>query len=534
VITATNPPAASRRWVKTALACLAVLALLRAFVAEAASGASVTSRPTWGTATASGSASTSSTSSEKVRAQLVLAIAEAGDRVILGGEFKKMRDPASGTSQTRNRLAALDVNTGALLPWNPNADGRVRDMVLSADMTKLYLGGDFNNIGGKSARKLAAINLATGKLDPAFKPKVRSRVRGLALHGNRLYVGGDFETIDGAPRSKLAAFDATTGALLPWAAPAIGPGRYMGQTGIPTPEEESGDVYTLAVPADGSRVYAGGNFIDFAGQGGLIALDAVTGQPFPEQWEVERPVFDLTMWPGDGWTLFAATGGPGGRLFAFRPDKMNRPIWKAKVDGDAMGVAASTNTVFLAGHFDFVVNKDSSCYQFCPEGLERRHLAAFDALTGVADPWNPVADTHTGPYVAAAGARHVYAGGEFNRINGQPQPGFAQFEMLPAPPVSTTTTTAGPTTTTTAPTTSSTVAGETTTTVTTAPTTSSTVAGETTTTVTTAPTTSTTVAEATTTTVTTAPTTSTTASTTTTEPTTPTTGAHQPTSWWSW
>jgi hypothetical protein len=419
-------------------------------------------------------------------------------------------------------------------------------MVLSADNTKLYLGGDFNKIGGKTARKLAAINLATGKLDPTFKPNVRSRVRGLALNGNRLYVGGDFETIGSAPRSKLAAFDATTGALLPWAAPAIGPGRYIGQTGVPTPEEESGDVYTLAVPADGSRVYAGGNFIDFAGQGGLIALDAVTGQPFPEQWEVERPVFDLTMWPGDGWTLFAATGGPGGRLYAFRPDKMNRPIWKAKVDGDAMGVAASTTTVFLAGHYDFVVSKDSSCWQNCPEGTERRHLAAFDALTGAPDPWNPVADTHTGPYVAAVGARHVYVGGEFNRINGQPQPGFAQFEMAPAPPVSTTTTSAGPTTSTTAPTTTTTLAGATTTTVTTAPTTTTTLAGATTTTVTTAPTTTTTVAAATTsttaapTTTTTAPPTTTTTTeppttTTTTEPpVTTTTAPHQPASWWSW
>jgi hypothetical protein len=417
------------------LAGLAVVALLRAFVAEAASGASVSPVATWGTGAGSGG-----------KSQLVLALAEAGGRVYLGGAFTKMTGP-SGSTQSRNRLAAIDVNSGALSSWNPNADGTVRDMVLSADRTKLYIAGDFKRIGGKPAARVALLDLASGALDPTFKPAIPSRTRALALHGNRLFVGGDFGSVGGTARPKLAALDARTGALLPWTPPALGDGRYTGQTGVETPDAESGDVYSLAVPADGSRVYVGGNFIDFAGQGGLLILDGASGQALPQQWTVDRPVFDVTMWPGDGWTLFAATGGPGGRLYAFRPDKPTRPLWKAKVDGDAMGVAASTTTVFLAGHYDYIVDKDSSCYQYCPKGLKRRHLAAFDALSGAPDPWNPTADTNTGPFVAAVGARHVYAGGEFTKINDRGQPGFAQFDMPPGAPVSTTTTSSGPTTT---------------------------------------------------------------------------------------
>jgi hypothetical protein len=208
------------------------------------------------------------------------------------------------------------------------------------------------------------------------------------------------------------------------------PGRYTGQTGVPTADARSGDVYSLAVPADGSRVYVAGNFIDFAGQGGLLALDAGTARPLSQQWTVGRPVFDLTMSP-DGRTLFAATGGPGGRLYAFHPDKPSDPLWRVSVDGDAVGVAASARTVFLAGHYDFVVGKKSSCYQRCPKGPNRRHLAAFDATTGALDPWNPVADTSTGPFVAAVGAHHLYVGGEFNRIHGKTRPGFAQFPVMP-------------------------------------------------------------------------------------------------------
>jgi hypothetical protein len=205
---------------------------------------------------------------------------------------------------------------------------------------------------------------------------------------------------------------------------------YTGQTGVPTADARSGDVYSLAVPADGSRVYVAGNFIDFAGQGGLLALDAGTARPLPQQWTVGRPVFDVTMSP-DGRTLFAATGGPGGRLYAFHPDRRSDSLWRVSVDGDAVGVAASASTVFLAGHYDFVVGKKSSCHQRCPKGPNRRHLAAFDAATGALDPWNPAADTSTGPFVAAVGAHHLYVGGEFNRINGKTRPGFAQFPVTP-------------------------------------------------------------------------------------------------------
>lgn len=405
-----------RRRVSMAIGCLALVsAPLRPGMAGAATGVSVDPLETWGTAGAGNG-----------RAQRVLAIVEAEGRVYLGGEFTKMVDPRRGVEQTRNHLATLDVSSGNLLSWNPRVDGTVRDMVLSPDGTRLYLGGDFNRIGGQSARKLAAINLATGKIDARFRPAVKGRVRSLALHGNRLYVGGDFGAVGNTTRPKLAAVDATTGDLLDWAPPPIAPGRYTGQTGVATPDARSGDVYSLAVPADGSVVYAAGNFIDFAGQGGLVAFDAVTAQPLTRQWTVERPVFDIGIWPGDGRTLFAATGGPGGRLYAFRPDR-TKPLWRVSVDGDAAGVAASTTTVFLAGHYDFVVDKKSSCYQRCPKGPGRRHLAAFDAATGVLDPWNPVADTSTGPFVAAVGAQHVYVAGEFNRINGKPHPGFAQF-----------------------------------------------------------------------------------------------------------
>ena len=423
---------------------------------------------------------------------MVLAVTEAGGRVYLGGEFTRMVSP-SGTSATRNRLAALDVTTKNLLPWNPDANGTVRALQPSADGRKLYVGGDFSAIGGsKQASKVALIDLATGTVDRTFRPGVKGRVRGLALAGDRLFVVGDFTSVTGpggspVARPKVAALDAVTGALLPWTPPALNMGRYTGQTGTPTPEAASGNVYSVAVPADGSRVYVAGNFLNFAGQGGLLALDGTTGQALPEQWQVGRPVFDLATWPADGKTFFAAAGGPGGRIYAFRPDEPSKPLWHVGVDGDAMGVAASKQTVFLMGHYDFIIPKSSTCFQSCPNGTERRHLAAFDAATGMLDPWNPKANTSTGPFTAAVGGGRLFIGGEFTTINRKSYPGFAQFALPPDTTPSTTSSTSSSSTSTTTSSTSTSTTSSTTTSTTSSTTTSTTSSTTTSTTTSTVP-----------------------------------------------
>jgi hypothetical protein len=335
-------------------------------------------------------------------------------------------------SQERNYLAALDVDKHTLLPWNPDADGPVYAIVVSPDGTKLYVGGDFNRIGGTAAPKVARIDVATGKVDPTFTPGVTGRVKALALAGDRLYVGGSFDAVGGSaglePRPKLAALDAATGDLLPWMPPPLGPGAYTGHNGVPAPTEGSGDVLAVAVPGDGSRVFVAGSFLDFAGRSGLVVLDGTTGEAAPEQYTIKRPLFDLDVWPADNETVFAAAGGSGGHVYAFHADQPGKPLWSTWVDGDAPGVAASETDVYLMGHYDYAG----------PQKELRRHLAAFDADSGAVEGWNPVANTPQGAFSAAVGAGHVFVGGEFTRINGHPQPGFAQFDLAPAPPTTTT------------------------------------------------------------------------------------------------
>ena len=369
----------------------------------------------WGTAKVSG----------KSKAQRVNAVVEAGGVAYLGGEFTKMVSP-SGSTTSRGYLAAINGATGDLKSWNPKANGKVWAMEVSADGRSVYVGGDFSKIGDRSASKVARIDLATGKLDTSFKARsVSGRVRALKLDGDRLYIGGEFGSVDGKSRPKLAALNAGSGALLDWTPPPLGPGRYIGHTGIPTPDYSPGHVFSIEVI--GGKVFAAGNFLNLGGQGGLVTLDAATGALADPQYEPGRPMFDLAR---SGGVLYAVGGGPGGRLYAFRTDD-DTPLWKVKFDGDSVGVAASAGTVYVAGHYDYIVSKDSSCYQFCPGGPHRQHLSAFSTSGGQLLPWAPDADTNTGPFTVALGANALYVGGEYFKINGKSQPGFAIFPGSP-------------------------------------------------------------------------------------------------------
>jgi hypothetical protein len=359
---------------------------------------------------------------------MVRAIVEAGGIAYIGGEFTKMVSPASSsTTASRSYLAAVNSTTGDLTGWNPGANKKVWSMALSADGKSVYVGGDFSSIGGVSVSRLAKVSLATGKVDPAFKPKsITGRVRALLLDGDRLYVGGEFTSIAGQLRPKLAAVDPATGALSSWTPPALGPGRYIGHTGVPTPDYAPGHVFDIAVI--GGKVFAAGNFLNFSGQGGLVTLDAATGALADPQYTPKRPMFGLQA---SGGVLYAVGGGPGGVVEALSPDKKT-PLWKQRVDGDAVDVGVSATAVYVAGHYDNVIlPKDKSCYQNCPGGPSRHHMAAFNAADGAALPWNPDADTSTGPYSVTAGANGVYFGGEFNNINAKRQGGFVIFPGRP-------------------------------------------------------------------------------------------------------
>ena len=134
----------------------------------------------------------------------VRALAASGGLLYLGGEFGAVN------GEVRSRLARVDGITGELDPnWTPAADGAVRTLELSPDRGRLYAGGEFTTISGKTRRNLAALVASTGDLDTSWQRDYPGRpVYDVEASGTHVYVAG------GGTGGEAAAFDASTGAPL--------------------------------------------------------------------------------------------------------------------------------------------------------------------------------------------------------------------------------------------------------------------------------------------------------------------------------
>jgi uncharacterized delta-60 repeat protein len=147
----------------------------------------------------------------------VYAIAvQADGKILVGGDFVDFGNgtPSIG-GKIRNSIARLDPTTGAADSWDPNANNRVRAIVVQAD-GKILAGGDFSfatpTIGGQTRNFIARLDPTTGLAD-SFNPNANSTVRAIAVQADgKILAGGIFTGIGGTGRNRIARLDPTTGA----------------------------------------------------------------------------------------------------------------------------------------------------------------------------------------------------------------------------------------------------------------------------------------------------------------------------------
>lgn len=294
----------------------------------------------------------------------ITAMASSPDRktLYIGGSFD-----TSGTG--RNRLAAIDVATGAFTPWNPDADGAIYAVAVSGNT--VYVGGEFTTIGGQTRNRIAAIDATTG-LPTSWNPNMghtnpllapaASRVTAIAVSGNTVYAGGFFRTVGGQTRNRIAAIDATTGLPTPWN-PNL-----------------SGSAFSIAV--DGNTVYAAGGFTSVGGQtrNRIAAIDATTGLPTSWDPNVGGGIYSMTL---SGNTVyiagtFTSVGGQTRNKVAAIDASTGLPTsWDPNPNDTARIVVVRGNTVYVGGDFTSI------------GGQARNRLAGLDASTGLASSWNP-------------------------------------------------------------------------------------------------------------------------------------------------
>jgi high-affinity nickel permease len=341
---------------------------------------------------------------------VVFSVLPVGDRIYIGGMFTHV------DGVPRNHLAAIDATTGKLTDWNPDANGKVFALAASPDGTRIYAGGAFSMVGGLTRNRLAAIDATTGAVDTVFKAASDKAVRAIALSENRLYIGGDFTAVKGQSRGHLALVDATTGALdANW-----------------TPTADN-TVRALVASPDGTRLYAGGQFISISGQSRmrLAALDPTnTGAVLSWRTLVNPngPIIDLAV---SGTRVYAAAGGVAGAAESYDA-ATGAQAWQLKGDGDFQAITVMGDKAYIGGHFVKLAGQD------------RRYFAAADAATGALDPvWTPsgggsvlstAPSTGVWDLVPDTSRGRLYAGTNFRTVNGQPHAGFVQFSGMPDSP----------------------------------------------------------------------------------------------------
>lgn len=210
---------------------------------------------------------------------------------------------------------------------------------------------------------------ATVSSDALPTPQINGVVWSQVVIGDTVYVGGRFSQARPAgvgkgatgtggrvARSNMLAYDITTGALRPGFDPRF-----------------NSEVRALAASADGSTVYAVGNFtaVDGKKRTRVAAVDAATGSS----------------------------------------------RYMGSLNSMAYAVATKGGTVYVGGQFTSA------------NGKKRSRLAAFDKGDGSLRGWNPSANRAVQAVAVAPDGNSVVVGGHFDRINGKAAYGSARVNV---------------------------------------------------------------------------------------------------------
>lgn len=122
-----------------------------------------------------------------VMSATVRAIEVTPSAVYLGGDFTTV------SGQARQRVAAVNTTSGALLPFTATVDKPVRAITASPADGKVFIGGEFNTVNGASVHALAALDPTSGATKQTFPNWIppTSAVKALANDGTNFYLGAE-------------------------------------------------------------------------------------------------------------------------------------------------------------------------------------------------------------------------------------------------------------------------------------------------------------------------------------------------------
>ncbi len=354
--------------------------------------------------------------------------------VYAGGDFTSVRPPgaALGTGEvTRNHLAAFNASTGALITsFNPNVNGRVLDVAVSPDGSKLYVAGSFTTVGGATRQRIARLNLPSGSVDSGWSANADGSVATVAVNSSAVYVGGDFTTIKNVNRTRLARLSTQNGDV--------------SATFTASSDKR---ITESAIAPDGSRVLVGGenDVVNGQPQAGIASLDPTTGA--------------LRPWAATGVSPRLANGGCDANLtdivvsgtVAYVTAEAPRPgcwegVYAANISdgslifnrwclGGSTSLAVAHGWIYRGSHnHDCTKNAGGFTGPNDSTAFVWYRLEAIGTSDGELGHWTPNTNggsagtsTTVGPQVMATDGSSIFVGGDQSQVNGSNQEGLTRF-----------------------------------------------------------------------------------------------------------
>jgi hypothetical protein len=341
----------------------------------------------------------------------VNAIVVANGKIYIGGSFTHVRAPgAPAGGAVRNHLAALDVHTGALKPWNPGANDIVNALAVKPNGKTIYVGGHFTKVHGAARLHVAAVSASASTLRP-WKANANGKVDVIKATRTRVYIGGEFTTLKGKVRHRLGAVSpGSSAALINWSPNA------------------SSAVFALQLSANGKRIYVGGAFDHINGHpANHLAAVKTAGGAIAGKFKVHPSytVFTLAL---AGPSLYVGGAGNGGHVAAF-VFKTNHRRWNVLTDGDVRAITLRQGIVYVGGHFNNFCQggTGSGMPLSCTTNVGRPKFLALNQATGNLTNWNPIGNSVQGVFAIRSTKTQVMAGGSFTVVHGVNQQGFVRF-----------------------------------------------------------------------------------------------------------
>ena len=370
-----------------------------------------------------------------------------GDNVWIGGRFTQVQSGEGANMQAVSNLAALDRLSGGLSTTvvEPLALAGVTGSEvwkLAAAGTTVYAAGKFKlSAGGKTYTNLLAFDGITGELLPSFQPKSVPVSQSVAADAGIVYSGG----------RKLVAYESGTGAPAPGFATSTITTNPDLRLGHNTPPQFR-DLQLIQ-----GHLYAACS-CDSLTQGGrsrlvkaLVRFDPFTGEhdetftPENLSFGIGEPGVDATgiSVDTDGEDLYLGAGGSD-FVARYSPTIVHKDaylfgaqVWKRDTSGSAQVVEVSGADLMVGGHFVKIADgvgdacgfksSDPSTLDPDDECVTRNRLAAY-SLDGELDDWHPsVTGKYNGVWSIALDGTSVHLGGEFTKVNGEPQTHYARL-----------------------------------------------------------------------------------------------------------